>query len=198
MNTRVQDLICIVKAKASTWVVFGAAAYQSFGHSVHVASEHGASDPWLLPVSIDGLMIVAFGYVSHGKTRSARVLAWVVLLGAMLAVLGINFLAIMPTAGRPDRPGPVGPPGGRHDRDHSSHPPGAQGEDPGSSPDTCQEGDQRHASPQEGLTLYPYNADGPYGALSACPEATAYLGTPRPARSRKSLLSSVASAPLPW
>jgi len=82
-----------VKAKGPTWVVFGAAAYQSFGHSVHVASEHGSQDPWLLPVSIDGLMIVAFGYVSHGKTPAARRLAWVVLLAAMVAVLGINYLA---------------------------------------------------------------------------------------------------------
>jgi uncharacterized protein DUF2637 len=86
-------LTATAKAKGPTWVVFGAAAYQSFGHSVHVASQHGSSDPWLLPVSIDGLMIVAFGYVSHGKTPAARRLAWVVLLGAMLAVLGINFLA---------------------------------------------------------------------------------------------------------
>jgi hypothetical protein len=86
-------LTATVRAKGPTWVVFGAAAYQSFGHSVHVASQHGSSDPWLLPVSIDGLMIVAFGYVSHGKTPAARRLAWAVLLGAMFAVLGINYLA---------------------------------------------------------------------------------------------------------
>lgn len=86
-------LSATLKAKLPTWVVFGAAAYQSFGHSLHVASQHGASDPWLLPVSIDGLMIVAFGYVSHGKTAPARSLAWVILLGAMSAVLGINYLA---------------------------------------------------------------------------------------------------------
>lgn len=91
MNLR--NLYLTAKAKGPTWVVFGAAAYQSFGHSVHVASAHGASDPWLLPVSIDGLMIVAFGYVSHGKTAAARRLAWGVLLGAMTGVLGINYLA---------------------------------------------------------------------------------------------------------
>lgn len=87
------SILPVVKARAATWVVFGAATYQSFGHSVHVASQHGAHDPWLLPVSIDGVMLVAFGYASHGKTRSARILAWVVLVTFMLGVVGINFLA---------------------------------------------------------------------------------------------------------
>lgn len=85
--------ISTAKAKLPTWIVFGAATWQSFGHSIHLASAHGASDPWLLPVSIDGLMIVAFRYVSHGKTRAARWTAGVVLAFAMLAVLMINFLA---------------------------------------------------------------------------------------------------------
>lgn len=85
--------IATAKAKIPTWVVFGAAAWQSFGHSIHLASQHGASDPWLLPVSIDGLMIVAFRYVSHGKTKMARVTAALVLGVAMFAVLGINYLA---------------------------------------------------------------------------------------------------------
>jgi hypothetical protein len=85
--------LATARAKLPTWVVFGAATWQSFGHSIHLASAHGASDPWLLPVSIDGLMIVAFRYVSHGKTRAARWVAGVVLGMAMLAVLGINYLA---------------------------------------------------------------------------------------------------------
>jgi hypothetical protein len=85
--------LATARTKGPTWVVFGAAAYQSFGHSIHLADAHGASDPWLLPVSIDGLMIVAFRYVSHGKTRAARVTAGVVLGFAMAAMLVINFLA---------------------------------------------------------------------------------------------------------
>lgn len=85
--------ITTAKAKLPTWIVFGAATWQSFGHSIHLASQHGASDPWLLPVSIDGLMIVAFRYVSHGKTRTARITAGVVLFLAMAAVVAINFLA---------------------------------------------------------------------------------------------------------
>lgn len=85
--------IATLKAKLPTWVVFGAATWQSFGHSIHLASAHGASDPWLLPISIDGLMIVAFRYVSHGKTKTARIAAGVVLAFAMMAVLTINFLA---------------------------------------------------------------------------------------------------------
>lgn len=93
MDINTSAMIGTARAKGPTWVVFGAAAWQSFGHSIHLASDHGASDPWLLPVSIDGVMIVAFHYVSHGKTRTARVVAWVVLLTFMLATLGINFLA---------------------------------------------------------------------------------------------------------
>ena len=93
MNIDFKALTAAVKARGATWVVFGAATYQSFGHSVHVASEHGAHDPWLLPVSIDGVMLVAFGYASHGKTKSARILAWCVLLVFMAGVVGINYLA---------------------------------------------------------------------------------------------------------
>jgi uncharacterized protein DUF2637 len=91
MNIR--TCLPVLRAKGPTWLVFGAAAYQSFGHSVKVAGEHGSADPWLLPVSIDGVMIVAFSYASHGKTRSARVLAWIVLGIFMAGVVGINFLA---------------------------------------------------------------------------------------------------------
>jgi hypothetical protein len=76
-----------------TYVVFGAAAYQSFWHSIHVAGAHGAADPWLLPISIDGVMIVAARYISHGRTRAARVLAGTVAILAMLATLGVNALA---------------------------------------------------------------------------------------------------------
>lgn len=78
---------------APTYAVFGSAAYQSFWHSMAVASAHGASDPWLLPVSIDGVLVVAARYVSHGRTRAARVLAGVVMGIAMLATLGVNALA---------------------------------------------------------------------------------------------------------
>lgn len=85
--------LAILRTKTPAWIVFGAATWQSFGHSIHLASTHGASDPWLLPVSIDGLMIVTFRYVSHGKTRAARWTAGVVLGMTMMAVLGINFLA---------------------------------------------------------------------------------------------------------
>jgi len=89
----VSRVLPVLKARGATWLVFGTSTYQSFGHSVHVASEHGAHDPWLLPVSIDGVMLVAFSYATHGKTRAARVLAWVVLGVFMAGVVGINYLA---------------------------------------------------------------------------------------------------------
>lgn len=85
--------LATLRTKAPTWIVFGAAAWQSFGHAIHLADQHGASDPWLLPVSIDGLMIVAFHHISHGKTRTARWIAGAVLGFAMVAMLIINFLA---------------------------------------------------------------------------------------------------------
>jgi endonuclease/exonuclease/phosphatase (EEP) superfamily protein YafD len=91
MNFR--TVLPVLKARGATWVVFGAATYQSFGHSIHVASKHGSSDPWLLPVSIDGVMLVAFGYATHGRTRAARVLARVILALFMAGVVGINYLA---------------------------------------------------------------------------------------------------------
>lgn len=78
---------------APTYVVFGAAAYQSFFHSIHVASAHGSTSPWLVPVSIDGVLIVASRYVSHARTRAARVLAFVVMAIGMGATLGVNALA---------------------------------------------------------------------------------------------------------
>jgi hypothetical protein len=93
MNINFKAAIATARTKGPTWVVFGAAAYQSFGHAIHLADKHGAADPWLLPVSIDGLMMVAFRYVSHGKTRAARITAGAVLGFAMVAMLTINFLA---------------------------------------------------------------------------------------------------------
>jgi uncharacterized protein DUF2637 len=88
----IKTIKAIVHA-APTYVVFGAAAYQSFWHSIHVASAHGASDPWLVPVSIDGVLITASRYVSHARTRGARVLAFAVMIVGMAATLGINALA---------------------------------------------------------------------------------------------------------
>jgi hypothetical protein len=82
-----------LRTKLPTYVVFGAAAWQSFGHAISLASAHGASDPWLLPVSIDGLMVVAFHHLTHGKTPTARRVAGAVLGFAMTAMLTINYLA---------------------------------------------------------------------------------------------------------
>jgi hypothetical protein len=87
------DHLRTLRGKLPTYVVFGAAAWQSFGHAIHLASGHGASDPWLLPVSIDGLMVVAFHHLTHGKTATARRVAGMVLGFAMTAMLAINYLA---------------------------------------------------------------------------------------------------------
>lgn len=77
-------------------IVFGSAAYQSFWHSVHVASAHGAQDPWLLPISIDGVMLVAARYVSHARSQGARWLSLGVFILGAIATLMVNFLAAPP------------------------------------------------------------------------------------------------------
>jgi hypothetical protein len=92
MDINIKTVKSIMHA-APTYVVFGAAAYQSFWHSIHVALAHGASDPWLVPVSIDGVLITASRYVSHARTRAARVLAFAVMIVGMAATLGVNALA---------------------------------------------------------------------------------------------------------
>src|ERR1700759_2802013 len=93
MNIDFKAAKATATTKGPTWIVFGASVWQSFGHSIHLASAHGISDPWMLPISIDGVMIVAFRFATHGKTRAAKVLAWFVLAAAMLGVVGINYLA---------------------------------------------------------------------------------------------------------
>jgi hypothetical protein len=80
-------------------VVFFAAAYQSFGHTVEVSSRYGEADSaWLMPLSIDGLMIVASRYVTHARNTAARIAALLVFVAAAGAMLMMNYLAADPNA----------------------------------------------------------------------------------------------------
>lgn len=77
--------------------VFGVAAYQSYWHTVEVATRYGeASSAHLMPFSIDGLMVIAARYISHARTKTARIVALVAFVAGFLAMAGINLLAADP------------------------------------------------------------------------------------------------------
>lgn len=74
--------------------VFGVAAVQSYMHTVEVAIRYGeAASAHYMPFSIDGLMVIAARYISHAKTKTARVVAIIAFTLGFLAMAGINFLA---------------------------------------------------------------------------------------------------------
>lgn len=75
-------------------VVFGVAAWQSYWHTVEVATRYGEHDTaYLLPLSIDGLMVVAARYVSNARTRIGRILATGSFTVGVSAMLASNYLA---------------------------------------------------------------------------------------------------------
>lgn len=77
--------------------VFGVAAWQSYWHTVEVAVRYGeGSSAYIMPFSVDGLMIVAARYMSHAKTRAGRMLAGFWFALGVIATLGINILAADP------------------------------------------------------------------------------------------------------
>jgi peptidoglycan/LPS O-acetylase OafA/YrhL len=93
MNVKVRKAIHHLPAAT----VFGVAAWQSYWHTVEVAIKYGeASSAYIMPFSIDGLMIVAARYMSHAKTRAGRILAAVWFGVGVVATLGINILAADP------------------------------------------------------------------------------------------------------
>lgn len=78
-------------------VVFGVAAWQSYWHTVEVATHYGeaASAP-IMPLGIDGLLVVANRYMTHSKTRSGRVISVLAFVFGVAATLFINMLAADP------------------------------------------------------------------------------------------------------
>lgn len=88
-----------VVANLPAVAVFGVAAYQSYAHTVEVATRYGEADSaHLMPFSIDGLMVISARYISHARTMTARVVALVAFTAGFLAMAGINFLAAEPNA----------------------------------------------------------------------------------------------------
>lgn len=78
-------------------IVFGVAAWQSYWHTVEVATHYGegASAP-IMPLGIDGLLVVANRYMTHSKTRSGQVISVLAFVFGVLATLAINMLAADP------------------------------------------------------------------------------------------------------
>jgi hypothetical protein len=79
-------------------VVFGVAAYQSYWHTVEVALRAGEATvtSHIMPLSVDGLMVVAARYVTHAKTRLGKVMAVVAFLLGISATLAANVMAAEP------------------------------------------------------------------------------------------------------
>lgn len=85
--------------------VFAVAAWQSYWHIVSLANRYQPHDPapllptaYLLPFSIDGVMLVAARY-THAPTRPRRALAWGVYGLGMVGTLLANVSAAPPTLG---------------------------------------------------------------------------------------------------
>lgn len=79
--------------------VFAVAAYQSYWHQVEVALKAGetAVSSHMMPISVDGMMIVAARYVTHAKTRTGRVIAFMAFGIGVVATLAANLMAANPT-----------------------------------------------------------------------------------------------------
>lgn len=79
-------------------VVFGVAAWQSYWHTVEVAMAHGEStSAYIMPLSVDGLMIVAARYITHARTRVGRAAAIVGFVAGVVATFTANLAAADPT-----------------------------------------------------------------------------------------------------
>jgi hypothetical protein len=78
-------------------VVFGVAAWQSYWHTVEVAQRYGeGASAYIMPLSVDGLMIVAARFLDHARTRAGRWLAGVSFGMGVVVMLGANILAADP------------------------------------------------------------------------------------------------------
>lgn len=79
-------------------VVFAVAAYQSYWHTVEVTHRAGESavTAHIMPLSVDGLMIVAARYITEAKTMWGKALSFVAFLAGMAATGAANYLAADP------------------------------------------------------------------------------------------------------
>lgn len=89
----------------AAYTVFGVAAWQSYWHIVSLATRYQPHDPapllptaYLLPLSIDGVMLVSSKYL-HAPTRPRRALAALAFGLGVLGTLLANVFSAPPTLG---------------------------------------------------------------------------------------------------
>lgn len=80
-------------------IVFGVAAYVSYGHIHTLTLRAGESQTvaMLMPVQVDALMFVGALYVDHAKTAMGKTFAWASFVVGFLASFAANYLATAPT-----------------------------------------------------------------------------------------------------
>lgn len=80
--------------------VFAVAAYQSYWHTVEVVVRAGTNGhvevAYMMPLSVDGMMVVAARYVTHAKTRLGKAMAVVTFILGVSATLAANMMAASP------------------------------------------------------------------------------------------------------
>lgn len=83
--------------QAPALMVFGVAAWQSYWHTVEVATHYGegASAP-IMPLGVDGMMVVAMRYLTHSQTKTGKTAAALGFLLGVAATVFINLLAADP------------------------------------------------------------------------------------------------------
>lgn len=81
-------------------MVFSTAAWQSYWH-IHELTKHHSTDnitPYLMPLSVDGLIIAAYRYTTPANSPATRALAYLSLAVGLVATLLAN------VAAAPDNP----------------------------------------------------------------------------------------------
>lgn len=85
---------------APTAMVFTTAAWQSYWHIQELTEQHTTDSitPYLMPLSVDGLIIAAYRYTTPANPRPTRLLAYLSLAVGLVATLLAN------VAAAPDNP----------------------------------------------------------------------------------------------
>jgi hypothetical protein len=79
-------------------VVFGVAAYNSYWHIVDVTLRysHAQVESHIMPLSVDGMMLVAARYITHARTRLGRYASVFFFALGTFATLSANVMAADP------------------------------------------------------------------------------------------------------
>jgi len=85
----------LILIKVAMMPVAIAAAWNSYWHTVHVAAAYGQDmvSAHMLPLSIDGLMLIASVVVGHAHTNRSKAVGWLALTVGFGASFAANMLA---------------------------------------------------------------------------------------------------------